>query len=247
MKNTTVLLSVMAGLLAGASAASAADLAARAYTKAPAAVVSPAYDWSGFYIGVDAGGIWGDGHTQNVGAAILDAYPKPSGFSGGGHIGYLKQFSNFVLGIEGDASGLSADAIAPYSQNFGASATLHLKWNASVRAIGGVAFNDNLLYATGGASWINYNGCETGFGVSTCFTGIPIQSATANGWTVGAGFAHTLTPNLSLRAEYLYADYGTQNLASPGFGNGTTSYHLTTNTGRIGLSYKFGGPVVAKY
>jgi len=38
-----------------AAPASAADLAARPYTKAPA-VVAPVYDWSGFYIGLNGGG-----------------------------------------------------------------------------------------------------------------------------------------------------------------------------------------------
>src|SRR3979409_869079 len=36
--------------------ASAADLAARPYTKAPPPVVAPIYDWSGFYIGANGGG-----------------------------------------------------------------------------------------------------------------------------------------------------------------------------------------------
>ena len=46
------------GLVAmGISApASAADLAARPYTKAPPPMVAPVYDWSGFYIGINGGG-----------------------------------------------------------------------------------------------------------------------------------------------------------------------------------------------
>ena len=37
--------------------ASAADMAARPYTKAPPPVVAPIYDWTGFYIGGNGG--WG--------------------------------------------------------------------------------------------------------------------------------------------------------------------------------------------
>ena len=61
-------------LLAGAAlsvatAASAADMQARPYTKAPPpAVVSPAYNWSGFYIGVMGGDGWG---TATRAAAVL--------------------------------------------------------------------------------------------------------------------------------------------------------------------------------
>src|SRR4051794_41724545 len=45
----------VSALLMGSMSASAADLAARPYTKAPALV--SVYDWSGFYIGVNGG--WG--------------------------------------------------------------------------------------------------------------------------------------------------------------------------------------------
>src|SRR3979409_1885137 len=40
-----------------AAPASAADLAARPYTKAPPMVAAALYDWSGFYIGANGG--WG--------------------------------------------------------------------------------------------------------------------------------------------------------------------------------------------
>src|ERR1700675_249149 len=41
-----------------AAPASAADLAARPYTKAPPPMVAAIYDWSGFYIGANGGGGW---------------------------------------------------------------------------------------------------------------------------------------------------------------------------------------------
>src|SRR5436190_24025976 len=66
-------------LLAGvaisvAGAASAADMQARPYSKAPPAVVSPAYNWSGFYIGAMGGYGWDSGNS--------------SGGFGGGTVGY---------------------------------------------------------------------------------------------------------------------------------------------------------------
>jgi outer membrane immunogenic protein len=49
-----------AAVLISASAASAADLAARPYTKAPAyAPQAPIYNWTGFYIGGHIGGAFG--------------------------------------------------------------------------------------------------------------------------------------------------------------------------------------------
>ena len=46
-----------AALMMGSMSASAADLAARPYTKAPAPIVS-VYNWGGFYIGGHVGGAW---------------------------------------------------------------------------------------------------------------------------------------------------------------------------------------------
>ena len=53
-----VLLASASLLAFGAFAsASAADLAARPYTKAPVAVAS-VYNWTGFYLGIVGGGAW---------------------------------------------------------------------------------------------------------------------------------------------------------------------------------------------
>jgi outer membrane immunogenic protein len=52
-----------AATMAIAAPAIAADLPARTYTKAPV-MVSPIYDWSGFYIGANAGGAWENTQTN---------------------------------------------------------------------------------------------------------------------------------------------------------------------------------------
>src|SRR5207244_8506048 len=91
MKN---LLLAGVALVSLGSAASAADLAARPYTKAPA-MVSPVYNWSGFYAGVMGG--------YGFKGGDLDL----SGGFGGGTVGYNWQApgSQFVFGIEVDAAG----------------------------------------------------------------------------------------------------------------------------------------------
>src|SRR5258708_17439486 len=73
-----------------ATQASAADLAARPYTKAPA--LAPGINWSGFYIGVMGGYAWNDDLT--------------GGF-GGGTVGYNWQAPRhmWVLGVGGAAAG----------------------------------------------------------------------------------------------------------------------------------------------
>jgi outer membrane immunogenic protein len=104
-------------------AASAADLPARTYTKAPAVAPVMAYNWTGCYVGVNGGYGWSNGNTryQNdpnaPNADPINFVPNPSGFpmtylsapqprgSGGlagGGAGCNWQSSQWVWGIEGD-------------------------------------------------------------------------------------------------------------------------------------------------
>jgi outer membrane immunogenic protein len=111
-----------------ATSASAADLAARPYTKAPPMAVSPAYNWSGFYIGGNVGYGFGradEDSSSTLASAVLPPLGPPAavapfvfdpvtipfasstrtpvdGVLGGGQIGYNAQFGRWVLGIEAD-------------------------------------------------------------------------------------------------------------------------------------------------
>src|ERR1700691_4293043 len=83
-----------------AAPAFAADLPARTYTKAPV-MVSPIYDWSGFYIGANAGGA--SSHeclTINsvAGAAVFpnsEGCHNATGAVVGGQVGYRWQATNW--------------------------------------------------------------------------------------------------------------------------------------------------------
>ena len=96
-------------LLTGA--ASAADLGARPYySKAPAPILA-AYNWSGFYIGVNGGGGWADkcwDIYNNVGAVVAPAFREgchtASGGTIGGQVGYRWQAGNWVFGLEGQGN-----------------------------------------------------------------------------------------------------------------------------------------------
>ena len=107
----------------GSASALATDLPSRTYTKAPAAA-APAYNWSGWYGGLNAGWVGGSGRVSND-ASIVSTSTAPvnaeaialgatntagtsSGFIGGGQFGYNYQFSHlFVAGFEADIQGLS--------------------------------------------------------------------------------------------------------------------------------------------
>src|SRR5215471_228131 len=99
--------------LVAAGAASAADLAARPYTKAPA-YIEPLFNWTGFYVGGHIGGAWTNEQWINSAntTAFGDLSPgqgfrqRGSGIMGGAQIGYNWQASNYVFGLEGTISGL---------------------------------------------------------------------------------------------------------------------------------------------
>ena len=78
------------------------------------------------------------------------------------------------------------------------------------------------------------------------------------GWTAGVGTEYAFGSGWSLKAEYLYVDLGrasttSTNLAAfvpaVAFPSSvyTHSVDLKSNIVRVGVNYKFGGPVVARY
>ena len=144
------------GLIAlGMAPASAADLAARPYTKAPP-MISPVYDWSGFYIGANGG--WGN--QRNCWAATDAAFNfignegchDTDGGVAGGQIGYRWQSASWVFGLEaqGDWAGLRGSNESLFFPGF----TNRSKMDAFGLFTGqvGWAWNNTLLYVKGGAA-----------------------------------------------------------------------------------------------
>jgi hypothetical protein len=68
MRNSKFFVSgvIAIGTILGIGVASAADLAARPYTKAPPMVVDPVFNWTGFYIGAQVGGAWLEYRYDNI-------------------------------------------------------------------------------------------------------------------------------------------------------------------------------------
>jgi outer membrane immunogenic protein len=248
---------ILVASIAAAAFMSAPAIAADMPTKAPSYKTAPLFDWTGFYVGGDAGYTWSDARLQSGGpgfiGGIVGAHPDPNGFSGGLHVGYRQQLpSNIVWGVEGDVQWLSAKASDLYSPSIGgADGELDLKRSYSARGVLGYAMDRSLIYATGGLAWMKYGGCATD-GAGLCAVTSFVK--TASGWTIGAGYAYAFTPNVIGRVEYLYADYGNHrsSFAGPAFGpDGFTNVDLTTSTIRASLSWKFDGigkgPISAKY
>src|ERR1700730_4287464 len=82
-------------------------------------------------------------------------------------------------------------------------------WLSTVRARAGLAFNNVLIYATGGAAFsnwqVNHQFTDNVFG----YVYSQVSITTRTGWTVGGGLEYAVTHNWLLRGEYLYADFGT--------------------------------------
>jgi outer membrane immunogenic protein len=123
----------------------------------------------------------------------------------------------------------------------------------TVRGRAGFTANNWLFYGTGGFAWSD--GTESRSQLATVVATPPIPavggsvesvSNTRTGWTAGAGVEWGLTQNWTARVEYLYLDLGNATSTFP-ISNRQQTSSLTMNVARIGVNYKFGGPVVAKY
>lgn len=112
--------------MAASSVASAADMAPR-YTKAPPAIVE-VWNWTGFYIGGNAGYSWGRSNTDlsyfNTATGLPIAPPVGSvtsagfdmnGAIAGGQAGYNWQNGNWVFGLEADIQWSDEKGRAAYS------------------------------------------------------------------------------------------------------------------------------------
>src|SRR5260370_10697008 len=129
MKNVPLAALIAAGAVLGNSAASAADLPTRTYTKAPAAVVEPTYNWSGFYVGGNLGGAWGrsdyslapflEGDPQGVAQLTQDGAARlhMSNLSGGAQAGYNWQINHLLLGLEADVQYIGLRRTNIFTQN----------------------------------------------------------------------------------------------------------------------------------
>jgi outer membrane immunogenic protein len=236
---TTVSLSVLSLM----SPALGADLSP--YIKAPGGV-APAYDWSGFYVGVFGGGGFGN-HNINNGtptgfATFLNTYDS-TGAVAGGEIGYNFQSGHYIVGVE--ATGFwSSIKGSDASQQLGLIDADNLREATTVVARGGITVDRLLLFFTGGWAYGDILHTNTNPG----FTPAVDQFAlTRSGLTAGGGIGYALTDNLIGKFEYRYFDFGTYSRSNPL--NGQAPYTVSTiySVVTVGLDYKFGGPVVAKY
>lgn len=246
-----LLLAPLAGaaLLAG-GASNAADLGIPPIYKArPMEAPVPVFTWTGCYVGIEGGRATGDAkHTAvtssnpaRIGLTIAEFDLK--GWLIGGTLGCNYQIaSNWVIGIEDDLSWTdkrgSANDIAPFTKSTVTSTKE--RWLDTLRGRIGFAWDRVLIYGTGGAAFVG-----TTVDVVDRFNNSVSDSRTRTGWTAGGGIEWAMWNNLSLKVEYLHADFGTAQYISPpvkvpqGGTFVTRAVPLTDDLVRIGLNYKF--------
>ncbi|MGE0037294.1 MAG: outer membrane protein [Xanthobacteraceae bacterium] len=253
-----LLLGAVVGIF-GIASASAADLPLKAPVVMP---VAP--NWTGFYVGLHAGWAWNSlSATTTSITTDLFGFPTNHGLNRNGPVygaqgGYNVQFSNWVLGIEGDFSGVHANGtstvdvlpnVVPVIPRGSATITSEVEWLASIRGRLGLTWGAGLVYITGGyaAAGVSHTGS---YNVVTPFIASAALSAkdTQTGWVFGGGYENQLTGNWTVRAEYLYYSLGgkttstniAHNVTIPPFPatlNHTWS-DLHIQTLRLGFNYK---------
>jgi outer membrane immunogenic protein len=272
-------------LLAGIGSASAADMP----VKAPIAVpfswtgfyigANVGYSWGRARDDFDATSSVRTRVFRTAGPDLISdvTVPGPSfalgggtdvtGWIAGGQIGYNWQANRFVFGVELDlqASGQDGDSTFCSTAACGVGslrviASHEMNWFGTARLRAGFLLTDTiLLYATGGLAVADLDSTYTAtlLGVGT---GSASTSDTRVGWVIGGGAEAALSRNWSIKAEYLYLDFGDVNSAA---GSATSSVNLlntplqgqntvidttvnasartrwTDNILRVGLNYRF--------
>ena len=231
------------------TSASAADMAARPYTKAPMAVAQ-VLSWTGFYAGIQGGYGWGSSNEVFVGApntaifAGTQKYDTSGGFAGG-DFGYNWQTGAMVLGLEGDyhwadISGRSGVINAGLGDTY----FTKLRGFGDIKGRLGYAVGPALLFVSGGAAVGD---------LQHRYDGVPgnvyVTNDTKWGYTVGAGVEYMFAQNWSGKLEYNYIDLGKSTIQYTAAPANRSEWNDTFHTIKAGINYHFnwGGPVAARY
>jgi outer membrane immunogenic protein len=252
---TAIALLVLAGV------ARAADIAAAPAVKAPAA---PAYQWSGCYAGLNAGGgASASNFTTTVGTGTFLVGSDPatvsndgtgsgsgSNFLGGGQAGCNWQSGTVVFGVEGDfdyyrsnSNFLNNTDTLAAGTPFAIGQSLKTDYLATIRPRLGIAADRNFAYITGGVAFTEARYTET-YSDGAGGVGTASASKSLTGWTAGAGWEYALAAHWTVRVEYLFSGFSTTSATGSITGAGASnplqgSGNLIIQVARAGVNFKF--------
>jgi outer membrane immunogenic protein len=206
--------------LALALAGSATALAADPVREAP--------NWTGFYLGVYAGGgavvneiessVLGDLDFNGVGG---------EGLLGSIMAGYNYQMDNFVLGIQGEAgyNDLGTELEIPGLGGLDLDAEQGFVAAVSAR-LGLLVTPETLAYIIGGYSYSEYE---------TDISGLGSFDENFDGFHIGGGLETMIGSNATVRVEYRYTGYSSEDWDT----DGAVDVSPSTHTGTVGLAWLF--------
>jgi outer membrane immunogenic protein len=215
--------------------------------RAPATYVPapiPVYNWTGFYIGGNVGGLWkGGSYTDQFGDTFSSTGNKFN-FMGGAQVGVNYEFAGgFLIGAEADfdflpnsnnTTSTTLNALGPLGVT-PASVTLNNNWITTATGRLGYAWDRFLVYGKGGGAWVGTsNPTITLGGVSTTTS----TSSSNLGWTAGAGVEWAFWNTVSVRVEYDYIGLNNQTISAGGYNFSSSSRNIQFVN--LGLNYKFG-------
>jgi outer membrane immunogenic protein len=194
------------------TSAPAADLSRRP----PPPMVVPVSPWTGFYIGAHIGGATSSETVDFLGNT------DPSGFIGGGQVGYNFQIAPlWIAGFEGEFTGTNANgsiAAAGFTSN-------HNWYSTLSGRLGYTLAPAWLVYGKAGGAWMN---------ADYAFPGFVSVNETRGGWNVGVGAEYLIAPQWSVKAEYNFLDFGKDNIPALG-----TAVDTQVNEFKFGVNYHF--------
>jgi outer membrane immunogenic protein len=240
--------------------AQAADLpaAAPAY-KAPVLAPTPAYNWTGFYIGASAGGEW-ESIDGNFTLGPGDWSVSQTRGMWDGHVGAQYQWNSVVFGVEGDYVGLFGNnngSTSGCGLGCAVGASMSSQLVDHIWTVGGKlgwAWGPWMAYASGG--YANTKVDNSFFNVNGVF--VESTRTQHDGAYVGGGFDWQVwnTPGGALVAGIEYRHYWFNSVtATPTLFNGlanpadnwTIKPQADTIEAKLSWLFNWGGPVVARY
>jgi outer membrane immunogenic protein len=217
-------------LAALTSSAFAADIPRRAVVEqrvaAPVQYVAPVYNWSGFYVGFNAGWGWGNGSMS--GPPRTGDFDLDGGVIGA-QMGYNWQVNQIVWGLETDIAWTGIDGSTRCGG--GVRCRIENTWLGTTRGRIGVAMDRWMPYVTGGLAYGDVEADATGF---------PGRTDTRLGWTLGGGVEVALGGPWTAKFEYLFVDLGDFNCnRACGAARGPDKVEYDAHIVRAGFNYRF--------
>ena len=184
-------------------------------------------DWSGIYVGAQAGYAFGAGTVH------IPGYPSTfnvdvNGLSGGLHLGTTAQFGQFVIGVELAGNWMGANGRALSGGTGAEEYVIRQNWEGSLVGRVGFAADRFLVYGLGG-------GAVTSMTTNYDPVFVTDSSDTVLGWTAGVGAEYAITDNVSAGLEYRFTDFGVGDFVH----GGSSTVDLGSHAIKARLSYYF--------